>query len=76
MQPPALRCLIPGANGALTRFRSCPTPAVRYTRHEARPELDLAQLIPYIQTKTAIVTSTTAPNAMRTIRSTAMARLW
>jgi hypothetical protein len=31
------------------------------TRQEARPELDLApQLIPYIQMKTAIVTSTTA----------------
>jgi hypothetical protein len=47
------------------------------TRQEARLELDLApQLIPYIQTKTAIVTSTTAPYAMRAIRSTAMARPW
>jgi len=38
---------------------------------------DLApQLIPYIQTKTATVTSTTPPYAMRAIRSTAMARPW
>jgi hypothetical protein len=44
---------------------------------EVRPVLDRTpQLIRYIQTNTAIVTSTTAPYAMRTIRSTAMAWPW